>query len=228
METIQINGKDYPVELILKNKGRTATARLMDGKIIIRIPKRAPVYERKELYESLLKKVAGSIAKGKWKEKKKLRLKDGEKIEILGKEYEIRVTEGKNKGMKFKEDILIIRTPGGTAGMEKKIHKHFLYYVESRLRELNELHFKEEINSVSLRNTKTRWGSCSSSGRISLSSRLLFAPPEILDYVIIHELAHTKVKSHGKRFWGIVENIMPDHKQRRQWLKKNDSNIPII
>jgi len=228
METIQINGKDYPVELILKNKGRMATARFRNGKIIIRIPKRAPAYERKELYENLLRRTASSIAKGKWKEKKKLKLEDGEKIRILGKEYEVKVVEGKNKKMKFAEDTLVIRTPGGTAGMEKKIHKHFLHYVESRLRELNELHFKEEINSVSLRNTKTRWGSCSSNGRISLSSRLLLAPPEILDYVIIHELAHTKVKSHGKRFWSIVENIMPDHKERRQWLRKNDSNIPVI
>jgi len=228
METIQINGKDYHVELILKDRGRTATARFRNGKIIIRIPKRAPAYERKELYESLLRRTVNSIAKGKWKEKKKLKLIDGEKIEILGKEYEVKVTEGKNKKMKFTEDTLMIRTPGGTAGMEKKIHKHFLHYVESRLRELNELHFKEEINSVSLRNTKTRWGSCSSNGRISLSSRLLLAPPEILDYVIIHELAHTKVKSHGKRFWSIVENIMPDHKERRQWLRKNDSNIPVI
>lgn len=228
METIQINGKDYPVELILKNKGRTATARFRNGKIIIRIPKRAPAYERKELYENLLRRTANSIAKGKWKEKKKLKLEDGEKIRILGKEYEVKVVEGKNRKIKFAKNTLVIRTPGGTAGMEKKLHKHFLHYVESRLRELNELYFKEEINSVSLRNTKTRWGSCSSNGRISLSSRLLFAPPGILDYVIVHELAHTKVKSHGKRFWSIVEGIMPDHKERRAWLKKNDSNIPII
>lgn len=228
METIQINGKDYPVELILKNRGRTATARLRDGKIIIRIPGRALAYERKRIYENLLRRTASSIAKGKWKEKKKIKLKHGEKIEILGREYEVKVVGGKNRKIKFDENTLIIRTPGGTAGMEKKLHKHFLHYVESRLRELNELHFKEEINSVSLRNMKTRWGSCASNGRISLSSRLLFAPPEILDYVIIHELAHTKVKSHGKRFWSIVEGVMPDHKDRRTWLRKNDSNIPII
>ncbi len=228
METVQINGKDYLVELILKNRGRTATARLRDGRIIIRIPKRAPISERRELYENLLKRAASSIAKGRWKEKRKIRLEDRERLTILGKDYEIQILEGKNKRMKIKNDKLLIRTPDGIAGMEKRIGKLFLPEVENRLMELNNQYFDSEINSVSLRNSRTRWGSCSTNGRISLSARLLFAPPEILDYVIIHELAHTKVKSHGKRFWGIVEQILPDHKERRAWLRKNDSEMPVL
>ncbi len=226
METIQINGKDYPVELILKNRGRAATARLRDGKIVIRIPKRAPKHERIEVYENLLKRIARSIAKGRWKEKKKIKLEDGNKLTILGKDYEVKIIEGKNKRMKIEDDKILIRTPDGTYGMEKRIGKLFLPEVEGRLRELNELYFQAEISSVSLRNNKTLWGSCSTNGRISLSARLLFAPPEILDYVIIHELAHTKVKNHGKRFWSIVEKAMPDHKERRTWLRKNE--IPYI
>ena len=228
METVHINGKDYPVELILKNRGRTASARLRDGRIVIRIPKRAPEHERIELYENLLKRVARSIAKGRLKEKKKIKLEDGSKLTIIGRDYEVKILEGKNKRMKIEDDRILIRTPDGTKGMEKRIGKVFLPEVEKRLMELNELYFQAEISSVSLRNNKTLWGSCSTNGRISLSARLLFAPPEILDYVIIHELAHTKVKSHGKRFWEIVEKILPDHRERRAWLRKNDSEIPLI
>lgn len=227
METVHINGKDYPVELILKNRGKAATARFSEGKIIIRIPRRAPLPERKELYENLLKRASRSIAKGRWKEKKKIKLENGEKLSILGKEYEIRVLEGRNKRMRIENNRLLVRTPDGTSGMEKRMAKLFLPEVEKRLVELNGLYFGSDIASVKLRNCRTRWGSCASNGRISLSSRLLFVPPEILDYVIIHELAHTKVKSHDKRFWDIVESILPDHKERRTWLRKNDANIPV-
>jgi len=228
METVQINGKNYPVEFILKNSGRSATARLREGKIVIRIPKRAPNHERIELYENLLKRVARSIAKGRWKEKKKIKLEEGNKLTILGRDYEVKILEGKNKRIKLEENKILIRTPDGTDGMEKRFGKLFLPDVEKRLMELNDLYFDSEITSVSLRNSRTRWGSCARDGRISLSTRLLFAPPKILDYVIVHELAHTKVKSHGKRFWGIVEKILPDHKERRIWLRKNDPEIPVI
>jgi predicted metal-dependent hydrolase len=72
---------------------------------------------------------------------------------------------------------------------------------------------------------RTRWGSCSSSGTLSFTYRLVMAPPEVVDYVVVHELVHTQVRNHSKTFWTTVEEIMPDYKQRRTWLKKNGGSL---
>ena len=86
-----------------------------------------------------------------------------------------------------------------------------------RLSERTDLHPAR----VRLSSALTRWGSCSSKGTISLAWRLILAPPEIIEYVIIHELVHLKVHNHSKQFWDGVQASLPDYKVRRAWLRKN-------
>lgn len=74
---------------------------------------------------------------------------------------------------------------------------------------------------VSIRDQKTRWGSCSARGNLNFNWRLYLTPPEILDYVAVHELAHRREMNHSERFWRIVGEILPDYRERRQWLKMN-------
>lgn len=74
---------------------------------------------------------------------------------------------------------------------------------------------------VAIRNQKTRWGSCSARGNLNFNWRLVLMPPEILDYVVVHELAHRLEMNHSPRFWGIVAQILPDYAVRRKWLKEN-------
>ncbi len=74
---------------------------------------------------------------------------------------------------------------------------------------------------ISIRDQKTRWGSCSSQGNLNYNWRLILAPPEILDYVVVHELAHRRHMNHSAAFWGEVSRIMPDWQPRRDWLKRN-------
>lgn len=74
---------------------------------------------------------------------------------------------------------------------------------------------------ITIRNQKTRWGSCSGKGNLNFNCLLMQAPEEVLDYVIIHELCHRKEMNHSKRFWEQVEKIMPDYKKRRDWLKEH-------
>ena len=80
------------------------------------------------------------------------------------------------------------------------------------------------INKVSIRNQKTRWGSCSARGNLSFNFNLVQYRKEIIDYVIVHELCHLKEMNHSKKFWALVEKICPDYKLLRRELKKN-SNI---
>ena len=72
---------------------------------------------------------------------------------------------------------------------------------------------------------KTRWGSCSARGNLNFHWKLILMPPEVLDYVVVHELAHRREMNHSSRFWAEVERIMPDYKRRRKWLKENGGQV---
>ena len=78
---------------------------------------------------------------------------------------------------------------------------------------------------VTIRNQKTRWGSCSSKGNLNFNCLLMLTPREVQDYVIVHELSHRKEMNHSPKFWEVVEEVLPDYKKRRNWLRENGSVI---
>lgn len=81
--------------------------------------------------------------------------------------------------------------------------------------------------NITIRDQKTRWGSCSSKGNLSFNWRLILAPPNVLDYVVVHELCHRKEMNHSPKFWALVESVMPDYKQYRKWLKENGNKLTL-
>ena len=78
---------------------------------------------------------------------------------------------------------------------------------------------------ISIREQKTRWGSCSSEGNLNFNWRLIFAPEEVLDYVVVHELAHRLEMNHSKAFYSIVAGILPDYKKPQKRLKENGNKL---
>ena len=78
-----------------------------------------------------------------------------------------------------------------------------------------------KVQKITLRDTSSRWGSCSHNGNLSFSWRLIFAPKQVLEYVVAHEMAHLKEHNHSPAFWAVVAQICPDWKQHREWLKRN-------
>ena len=78
---------------------------------------------------------------------------------------------------------------------------------------------------ITVRNQKTRWGSCSSKGNLNFNCLLMLAPPEVLDYVVVHELCHRKQMNHSKAFWLEVEKVLPNYKEVRKWLKEEGSQM---
>ncbi len=79
--------------------------------------------------------------------------------------------------------------------------------------------------AIALRDTRSRWGSCTSEGNLMYSWRLVMAPPDVLDYVAAHEVAHRLEMNHSDRFWAHVERVCPDHKSHRRWLREEGTKL---
>lgn len=97
--------------------------------------------------------------------------------------------------------------------------------VEALLDELNDAHFRVDVHRLKLSPTRTRWGSCSATGTISISSRLLGAPEEVLRAVLVHELAHRLEMNHSARFWALVRGAMPAYDRWDGWLRREGGEL---
>ena len=78
---------------------------------------------------------------------------------------------------------------------------------------------------ITIRNQRTRWGSCSAKGNLNFNCLLMKAPPEVLDYVVVHELCHRLEMNHSPRFWAQVERVLPDYKVSRKWLREHGNEL---
>lgn len=94
-------------------------------------------------------------------------------------------------------------------------------YIHKRVHEINQAYFNKTITSIRFKYNSSNWGSCSSKSNINLSTRLMLAPLQVIDYVIIHELSHLVHMNHSDKFWSLVGSIMPDYKAHEKWLKQN-------
>lgn len=114
-----------------------------------------------------------------------------------------------------------------TASEEAQYKKHAKALFQQKCR-----YFSEQMElrpaSVKVNSAKTRWGSCNRKGNINFTYRLLFAPEELIDYVVVHELAHLKEMNHSADFWAVVEQAMPDYRVRRKKLKEFQHQIEWI
>ena len=100
-------------------------------------------------------------------------------------------------------------------------------YFQMRINEFAPL-MGVQISALSLSQARTRWGSCTSNGHVRLNWRLVHLPESLVDYVIVHELAHLKEMNHSPRFWAVVESIYPDHQAARKALRSHIATLPLI
>ncbi len=176
-----------------------------EGALIVRAPVRASNYKNKQI----IVKNQDWIEKQKVKaqetirERKKNRLVNSEGVLILGKRM-------KPKGLSLANEALVKEWCKAKA----------LKIIERKLNNFSEK-FDLRYKKIRITNARTRWGSCSYDNSLNFSWKLITAPKKVVDYVLIHEMAHLRHKNHSKRFWDLVEEMMPDYKKYDEWLKKN-------
>ncbi|MBU0591508.1 M48 family metallopeptidase [Candidatus Micrarchaeota archaeon] len=234
MESIDIGGKQFQIHQIY-SKNKNANARLKENVIVISIPSRWSQKDKDRVTEDLRKRAIKAIEKGTWnpESNRKLNFDHGQRITALGEEFQIALTPALVFRAQTIDNQIEVRYKDFDPEKENKIRKYVIREilkktenkVVERIEHLNNQHFSAELKHIRIKDTKSIWGSMSPKGAICLNFRLLLMPTEILDYVIVHELAHTKYKSHGKRFWDLVARVMPEHKIRRRWLKKHGWTI---
>lgn len=99
-------------------------------------------------------------------------------------------------------------------------------YLQSRLMHFAHLHHFS-YRGLRITSARTRWGSCNSKNELAFAWRLLMAPPEVVDYVVVHELAHTVHHNHGPKFWKLVGDILPNYKVHVRWLKEHGNKLHL-
>lgn len=231
---LEANGIKYHVRVHIEKRNKST---ISIGKKSINI--RPPNFlNREQMFREMLKMKSWAKLKieenpERFKPSAQKDYKDGEVLKIGGEEYQLRI-ELKDKNSSS------ARITGETihlaisSRLPKNIqNKHIstlisrcaarkrLQKLKENIIELNNKHFSQKFNRIFFKYNKSNWGSCSEDGNINISTRLLFAPDDVLEYVCIHELAHLIEHNHSERFWGLVEKAMPNYREKELWLKKN-------
>jgi predicted metal-dependent hydrolase len=226
-----VHGQDMPVE-IHREKRTSWRYSFAKGRLLVRLP----LLKDGDMDAKIINDIRTMLEK-KTENKPQLftrydekTYKDGDTLAVGNRTYYLKIENEARKTHAAKMDrnkvIHIALGEGNTEGAVSKllsriVAKDFSAEFSRRVFEINHQFFKKPIKSVNFKYNHSNWGSCSSTGNLNFSTRLFFAPDEVQDYVIIHELAHLIELNHSDRFWNIVEAAMPNYAEKEKWLKKN-------
>ena len=222
MNDIRLDNPPCRVKISVTARARRFTLRLnAEGEAIVTVPPGVPSGE----VRGFLLRHSDWLAEAIAKQPKRIFVGDGAKMPVDGTLRRIRITEGRRKAPVLDGTELIL--PGeGQSG--PRIAAWLKLRARDRLQPAARTYARRlgrRINAISLRDTTSRWGSCSSRGNLSFSWRLAMAPVEIQDYVAAHEAAHLVEMNHSDRYWAALARIMPDYAERRAWLKREGRGL---
>lgn len=221
---------------IIRSKKRKKTLMLKierDGKVVMHVPVHTTESEIERFFREKLKWLTNKLRereKCAFGDKKYFRT--GDKFLYLGDYYPLHLQENPigRSSIVLIRGVFLLNKPGEI----RQRRELFVKWYKERAREI----FVERVRFYSQRfnllpeeirisSAKTRYGSCSATNVVSFSFRLVMAPYRMIDYVIVHELAHIQIKNHSKSFWKLVEKIMPDYRERKSWLKDHGILLDI-
>jgi predicted metal-dependent hydrolase len=221
-----------PIEIsqIIRSKRKTLALIIKnDGVLIVRAPMRTSDQRIKEFVEE----------HRSWIEKKQTEIKSivllspkqyipGEMFLFLGESYPLEIVENQEKALVLNGSFKLAEKAVNRA--ETVFARWYRKQAKEILKERVDLYASQysfQYQGIKITSAKTRWGSCNSKGSLSFSWRLIMAPLEQVDYVVVHELVHTIHHNHSKRFWNRVEKVMPDFKESKKWLRKNGPQLML-
>lgn len=153
----------------------------------------------------------------------------GTRLPYLGSEILIEHVPGKRMAGRLEDGVLLM------GGAREHLARRTRDWLKSQAREkltAASLDYAARMgvrySRLTLRDTQSRWGSCSPDGALSFSWRLIFTPAHVLEYVAAHEVAHLRELNHGPRFWALVEKHFPGHQAARDWLKQEGAHVHLI
>ncbi len=217
-DSIQVGSKLVPLLFVHHPRARRYLLRLrQDGVARVTVPRRGSIKAATEFALRNIGWLEQQIQRLEAQPKIATEWRVGSEIYFRGERVKIEVEAGK---IRFGSEMLT--TPDVTLNLRPAIQKHLRKLAQqelpARVQELAALH-RIEISRVSVRNQKSRWGSCSRKGTISLNWRLIQTPHFVQDYIILHELAHRRQMNHSDKFWLEVERLCPDYLVAERWLK---------
>ena len=221
---IELEGRKIPLRFRRNAKARRLVLRL-DAKtqgLVMTLPKRSGLTEAMRFVEqsrdwiirTLSKQIAPTI------------LGHGTKVLFRGQIHNLQLIGGRRGLISVADNILLV--PGDEAHAQRRLLD---YFKKQALQELSAVSRKYAIametrySRISIRDQKSRWGSCSAGGILSYSWRLILAPAFVLDYVAAHEVAHLREMNHGPRFWRLVLTHCPHARDAKQWLKAHGREV---
>lgn len=215
--------------IIKRSKRRTIALEInSSGQIIVRSPFRISdsfidqlVQKKKQWILNKIKLINKRILKKVIK-----RFEEGECFLFLGKKYKLRINQKQKEKIVLNTEICLkekdkLKIKENILNWYKK---EALMYFSKRIKFLaSKYDFK--YNNIAISNAKKRLGVCNQYNDIRINWRLILSPIEVIDYVIIHELVHTKIKNHSKNYWNSVNLILPNYKKMEKWLKDNREEV---
>lgn len=156
----------------------------------------------------------------------------GEDFMYLGKHYKLKVIKGGKYKVKLSDKYLTLTIKSHTKDekIKRLLKNWYLENADKYLKEItSELSLKNNLNfkSVKVRNYRSRWGSCSSIGNIFYNWKIIMAPKKVINYIVLHELAHTKIHNHSPKFWIYLKSICEDINYSKKWLIINRNLLEI-
>ena len=146
---------------------------------------------------------------------------------VLGKTRRIQLTDGNRIVFDETNDVIYLPRKNARERLVKWL-KENAKRIFTTLTERTAAQMQTSFHSVSVSSARSKWGSCSYDNKIRYSFRLLYAPRDVIEYVVVHELAHTKHKNHSSAFWAEVSKYVPDWKTKRKWLKIHGALMEIF
>jgi len=156
---------------------------------------------------------------------KPLYIEDNATIHILGKEYTIKITEITR--VKVADNIIYLPSINSKEKLINYLKKFAKITILNLINDICKK-YSFKYTSFSINSAKSRWGSCSVKNKLHFTYKLMLCPTKVVEYIVIHELCHTKVKNHREKFWHLVESCYPDYRNCEKWLKQNRAIVELI